>query len=227
MALVALICPHCGGSVQLDEEMKSGFCIHCGTKIVNEQRINGSITIDRTPDIINHLKVAREYLTARNWNAAAKIIENIFLMDAECSDAWYMKALLHIRQSTSKDFIDRAESNGMKNYNIFSKEDIQKCWGECTISLTVIKKSLFNLHEALITIDDKETVSVNVFDESVTFGVNPGKHEIRVRLRGSDVTANYDKKTKLSFIANGDHRFEIKIGIFTGLLFKISIVQLK
>ena len=94
MALIALKCPHCGGTVQMEDNMKSGFCIHCGSKIINEQNIGGSVSIDKSSDLINLLKVAKETLMMRDWEKATPLVENVMLIDPDCKDAWYMKALL-------------------------------------------------------------------------------------------------------------------------------------
>ncbi|MBO4637737.1 MAG: hypothetical protein J5685_11385, partial [Clostridiales bacterium] len=42
MKLIELKCPYCEGSVKLDvdEELKSYYCLHCGKKIVDEETVN-------------------------------------------------------------------------------------------------------------------------------------------------------------------------------------------
>jgi DNA-directed RNA polymerase subunit RPC12/RpoP len=42
MPMLALICPKCGGSIELDDSREYGFCSYCGTRIVLE-RGNGDV----------------------------------------------------------------------------------------------------------------------------------------------------------------------------------------
>jgi hypothetical protein len=164
-------------------------------------------------------------LKAHEWEAATKLVENILLIDPDCRDAWFMKALLHFRDPTYNSFIDKAESNGMKSHDIFSKEDIGKCWGEINIYFSVVTKYGRNLSEALITMDNTETIFTDICGKLLFFGVNPGKHEISAHLTSSGTKAGrVDRTESLSFIANRDCSFEIQLtGPFES---KVKIIQL-
>jgi len=210
MALVALKCPNCGGTVQMEENLKQGFCVHCGSRILNEQSISGTVSIDKKSDIINHLKIAKEALKMHDWENASKHIENIFLMDPDCKDAWFMKSLLHYRDATGKSYIDKAKSSGMKNYEIFSEEDIRKYWGECNLYVTVRKSAgviTLGLAVIMIIVDERESRPV-LLNDTVIFGVNQGKHDLTIRVGSGSVNLT----DKLTFIAKKDHKFDIKIG---------------
>jgi hypothetical protein len=218
MALIALICPHCGGTVQLDEEMRSGFCVHCGTKIMNDRSVNGSVTIDKNVDIINHLKMAKESAIQHDWATLASLVDNILLMDPDCSDAWYIKALLSMPsfvspfvtgayvQGTFDSHILKGE-NGANKYGIFSKEDISKCWGEYTITVSmkysekgVLMRSVGS-YGLPITLDGKEQSNVTK-DKAGKFGVKGGSHNLEV---GMGFTSANE-----TFMVSGDMNVEIE-----------------
>jgi hypothetical protein len=166
---------------------------------------------------VNHLKIAKETLKAHDWESATRLIENILLMDPDCKDAWYMKALLHIRDETGKSFETKADGNMKNVYGIFSKEDIRKCWGECTLSITFNRfkgyfRSISGNIRALIKIDDFESFDVGS-DECVRFGVNCGEHKISVQISHHSMPVS--GFAKMSFIASKDHKFEINSKTFS------------
>jgi DNA-directed RNA polymerase subunit RPC12/RpoP len=207
MAMVTVKCPSCGGKVQIEKEMTSGFCVHCGGRIVNEQKTGSKDPVKKDSELVSHLKMAKETLGTHDWQAASGLVDSILLIDADCQDAWYMKALLRYRSGTSEEMIEKAESGGMNSYGIFSKEDISEIWGE--LSLKVVfefsKRTSVNM-KARVTLDDKESVILEK-GESTFFGTDPGKHEISVVfvIKAGDTAGD-----KMTFIAVKDHEFVIK-----------------
>jgi len=207
MALIAIKCPNCGGTFPMEEDLTSGFCVHCGSKIVKEQNVGGQVPVDKGSDLTYRLKLAKESLIAHEWEAATGLVEDILLKNADCRDAWYMKALLHHRDAASEDLIAKAESGGKKSFGIFSKEDISKCWGECTLNITYERsKNTMLTVKARVTVDGKETI-IMMRGESAAFGVNAGKHDISAVFIVKNGTTEGDK---LSFIATKYHEFVIK-----------------
>jgi DNA-directed RNA polymerase subunit RPC12/RpoP len=204
MVLVALKCPNCGGTVQMEENMKSGFCAHCGSKIVNEPNVGGSVSIDKSLDIVNHLKVAKETLIEQNWEAATRLVENILLMDPDCKDAWYMKVLLCYRNRAQyESTLARMNDKELKDYNIFSEEDIKKCWGKYNLYVSYTNPMPFKARTA---IDGNGTFLIDN-NGSTIFGINPGQHEISTQLCGVTEGPVF----KSSFIVdNNNYKIEIK-----------------
>jgi predicted RNA-binding Zn-ribbon protein involved in translation (DUF1610 family) len=207
MAMVAVKCPSCGGTVQIEEGMSSAFCIHCGGKIVNEKKNGGQAPAEKDSPIIRDLKMAKESLAEHDWDAVRGVVENILRDNADCQDAWYMKALLHRREKTFDSIIANAESGGMKDHGVFSKEDISKSWGECELIVTFefSKRVMINM-KARVTVDGKESFVLER-GESTVFGVDTGKHEIFVCfvIKAGDTAGD-----RLSFIATKEHEFVIK-----------------
>ena len=207
MTLIAIKCPSCGGEVQIEEEMRSGFCVHCGGKIVNEHATGGQAPAGGSPDITYYLKKAKESLAEHDWDTARGLVDSIMHLDAECRDVWYMEALLHRRDGTEGSMIEKAESGGKKDCGVFSKDDISKCWGEfnLTINYEISKRTTVNV-KTLVVIDGKDSFSLEK-GKSMIFGVNPGIHEITAQFITKKGLTEGDK---MSFIASKDHEFAIK-----------------
>jgi DNA-directed RNA polymerase subunit RPC12/RpoP len=212
MVLVALKCPNCGGTVQMEENMKSGFCVHCGSKIVNEPNIGSSVSIDKSLDIVNHLKVAKETLIEQNWETATRLVENILLMDPDCKDAWHMKALLCYRDKAQyENTLTRMKDKELKDYNIFLEGDIKKTWGE--YDLWVSYTDTFPC-KARTSIDGRGVFLIDK-NGSTVFGVNPGRHEFLTQMCGQADGPVF----KLPFIAESNNqRIDIKRNKWNGKL---------
>ena len=226
MALVAVICPSCGGTVQMEEEMSSGFCVHCGGKIVNDRNTGGQVPAEGEPDIVRYLKMTKNSLMKHDWEAARGIVENIVRDNPGCRDALFMNALLHYREKTFDGMVAKAESAGTENYGVFSKEDISKCWGRCTLSfIHEVNKRNMTSAKALVTVDGRESVLIEK-GKSAIFGVEPGKHEISAcfALRAGNTAAD-----NLTFIADKDHEFAVKSVSAPGIIlsFTPKLVQLR
>jgi len=57
VTLIALKCPECGETTQLEEKMESGFCLHCGSRIKNDN-VAQPVSIDGSPDNAeNHIRI--------------------------------------------------------------------------------------------------------------------------------------------------------------------------
>lgn len=63
MGFIKVSCPSCGANIDFDDSREFGFCNYCGTKIVQEKIVvehRGSVSIDRSNEIINLLRRAQE-----------------------------------------------------------------------------------------------------------------------------------------------------------------------
>ena len=191
----------------MEDNMKSGFCVHCGSKIINEQNISGTVLIDKSSDIENHLKIAKESLMIHDWDSATRLVENVLLMDPECLDAWYMKALLNYRNKTLyNSTLNKLVNKKWNDYEIFSKEDIRKGWGKYDLSVVFnATRGTFSTVKVNVKIDGMDTIALGIH-ESATFGINPGKHDIFVELETIRVVSS----GRLSFTVSGNLELEIR-----------------
>jgi len=241
MALVALKCPNCGGTVQFEDKMESGFCVHCGAKITNGR--SSQVQIEKNPDVAGKLKEAKEALTKHEWDVALRLIDNILSADPNCLDAVYMMALLHFKEKLAfEDTSGLKDDVTLKNYGIFSEEDIKKCWGEFNLIFSFdygLPNSLFKPTstldgngkkaptpngpiEALVTIDGKESFIMKKKDGGMVAGVNYGKHTITACLNWMVDNKEYSStEASFSFIASMNHEFFVTGG-FVGMSSKLA-----
>lgn len=122
MALIACRCPHCGGEVNMDEDMESGFCIHCGNKVINESVSKVKVSVDRSSEVYNTLSLAKSYLYDKDIITAQNLLNKVMLIDSTNSDVWYMDAVLDSK-NRKKDLVRAKEYESL---GIFTFKDYQE-----------------------------------------------------------------------------------------------------
>jgi len=194
MTFVALVCSHCGGTIQLDEKMQSGFCIHCGTKVLNDKYVTGSVTIDKSSEVVNHLKMAKEAATIHDWTTLVGLVDKILLMDPDCADAWYMKGLLSMtgapyflsnlnkvpNTGSVESHVSKGD-NAANKYGVFSQESIIECWGSHTITVKATGSGPTPASNIPINLNGRETLYIN---GQIKFGLEPGSHTLSIEGTG-------------------------------------------
>ena len=118
--------------------------MYCGTKIINDNAVVGHITVDKSTELNNTLLLTKALLEVQNWKEARGKVEEILTIDVNCADAWYMKALLsRVDQDdvAYNRFIQKGDENTCNSYNVFTKIDIDSCFG---IPVTFITESPSN-----------------------------------------------------------------------------------
>lgn len=123
MGLIACRCPHCGGEVTMDENLVSGFCTYCGNKVINDKAVVGNVkvTMDRTPEVVNTLKLAKHAMFDGDAFLAESLLKKAMEMDSENSDVWYMDAVLDRRHASNN--LKRAAS--YPSLGVFSRDDVK------------------------------------------------------------------------------------------------------
>ncbi len=101
MALVACRCPHCGGEVNMDENLESGFCIYCGNRVINQNVSKVKVAIDRSSEVVNTLTLAKTYLYDKDFYTAQNLLRKVMEIDSRNSDVWYMDAVLDTKNRKS------------------------------------------------------------------------------------------------------------------------------
>ena len=103
MGLVALVCPQCGASLNLDDSFEFGFCQYCGTKImlhdVIEVRHSGTIKIDYSEQEKNYLELATNSFNAANIREAYTYYLKTLEVNPDDIIAVYMKGICAIMLS--------------------------------------------------------------------------------------------------------------------------------
>ena len=128
MGLVALRCPNCGGEIQMDSSLASGFCTYCGSKVVNENAIVGKVTLNRSDELVNSLKLAKAALIDGDRPACQSYINTALVIEPESSDAWFMKAVLDSEDKRQYQ-VDRARGvRGKVQSGVFTEKDLDRYW---------------------------------------------------------------------------------------------------
>ena len=89
MSFTAAKCTNCGGELQLDENLQSGYCMHCGSKVIVKDaielkkiQVEGKVSVEGVSDVENLLKRGKQSLRTKKYKEAvdtliSKGIENI------------------------------------------------------------------------------------------------------------------------------------------------------
>jgi len=98
MSIVAANCPNCGGELQLDDSLTSGYCMFCGTKIIIQEaiqlrkiKIEGRISVNGLSTVENLIIRGKQNLDIGNFLEAKKHYEKAIDIDAENHAAWWGK----------------------------------------------------------------------------------------------------------------------------------------
>ncbi len=123
MVLIACTCPHCGGTVNMEETMVSGFCTYCGKQVINDRAVVGNINVrmDRTAEVVNILKLAKYSMYDRDGNGARALVSRAMQMDPNNSDVWYMDAVLD--RANAKNDIKRARQ--YPSLGVFEESEVE------------------------------------------------------------------------------------------------------
>ena len=84
MKIIALKCPNCNADIELDQDREFGFCNYCGTKIMIAdavQKVSGTVNINRSSEINNILKRAKDYEERQMLDDAEKYYDRALDMD--------------------------------------------------------------------------------------------------------------------------------------------------
>jgi len=114
MTFVAARCPMCGGELQLDNQVESGFCMHCGSKIIVQDAVR-LVRVDNSHLIETWMKMADAAREASNLREAydyyTKIVEN----DPSNWKAVFYKGLVAAYQSSYKNTRFGELTNAIRN----------------------------------------------------------------------------------------------------------------
>lgn len=212
MGFIALKCPNCNGTIQIDENLKQGFCTYCGTKIVNEQAMPQSVNIDRTAEIKGNLEIGKLALETADFAKADTYAEKALLIDSLCSDAWFVKARAAEDPTVRSSCERKARGPGAVGYGVFTEEDyVQNTGYTVSVFLSKMGGSMGNITQT-VAVDGRTLDTVFGAKETAEFRVGKGRHTVVVSYNcratlgtviiGTaeiDVQSNLRLKTKWSF----------------------------
>ncbi len=182
MAVVSLLCPKCGGAIELEGSREFGFCVYCGTKIMVEKPAEGS-----------HLSIEglhRLMLLSRgNSSKVRGYAEEFVRMKSDDPVAWY--------------FLSLADGRGLNTDAL--KFGVRSCGGPERFLGEI--KAFLESNEAG-TIDNRvEMALAELYPESI----NPVADSIIERISGWSITALDDETASKYDAARGEISEALKL----------------
>ena len=106
----------------MEDTLVSGFCTYCGRQIINDKAVVGNVNVkmDRTPEIVNTLKLAKYSMYDKDANGARVLLSKAMQMSSEYSDVWYMDAVLDKRNAKA----DMERARQYPSLVIFTESDV-------------------------------------------------------------------------------------------------------
>ena len=106
----------------MEDTLVSGFCTYCGRQIINDKAVVGNVNVklDRTPEIVNTLKLAKYSMYDKDANGARVLLSKAMQMSSEYSDVWYMDAVLDKRNAKA----DMERARQYPSLGIFTESDV-------------------------------------------------------------------------------------------------------
>ena len=96
MPVVQIVCPKCGGDVELEDSREFGFCMYCGTKIMISEMITQKVRIDESHKVDSWLSFCESDMSTRDYDSLEKHAEKILENDKDNSVGWYYKGAAQI-----------------------------------------------------------------------------------------------------------------------------------
>ena len=126
MKIIALKCPNCNADIELDQDREFGFCNYCGTKIMiadDVQKVSGTVNINRSSEINNILKRAKDYEERQMLDDAEKYYDRALDIDMDNQEA--QEGLERVKTTILEPnvIIERPELEGSYAEQIVVSED--------------------------------------------------------------------------------------------------------
>ena len=93
MSLVALKCPNCGGSLDLEDSRQFAFCQYCGTKIMIKEEVEKqNVVIDDSKKVAGWIDTAKMFIERGNKEECYRYARMASDADPNNPYAWYYRA---------------------------------------------------------------------------------------------------------------------------------------
>lgn len=115
MKMIALICPECGGELEIPADLSKVHCMYCGTQFIVPAQPK------KTESIKTLVELCKTALKAKNYQQAIKYSGDILEIDSKNVEAWIDKALSTFMASNSVSIYDESVVYLKKAYAIDPK----------------------------------------------------------------------------------------------------------
>jgi len=131
MPFVPVKCTSCGGEIQLDNQLKSGFCMHCGSKVifkeaVQKMELSGSVTVQGIATLEKLLQNAETFQKLGDYEKEKEILTQVTQGYPEDYRAWWRLALQYISVTFSSSWLKKFNfAKGNSNYGNYDNYKIK------------------------------------------------------------------------------------------------------
>jgi tetratricopeptide (TPR) repeat protein len=103
MPYVKVVCPSCGGEIQLDNTKEFGYCLHCGTKVILENAVQ-KIELVNQPKVENLLTLGLEAINNLDYQEALTYFNRVLEITDDNWIATFYKGLARARTVPVKTY---------------------------------------------------------------------------------------------------------------------------
>ena len=196
MSLVALKCPNCGGSLDLEDSRDFAFCQYCGTKILIKEEIGRQrVVVDRSEELKNTLRLAVMSFSQRDLDKVGALADKALELDANCLDAWRLKIALAKAAGKDCDTLVELSSTCTNDMGFFSEDDYRKYLG------------------SHVSFEYVPTGMLKVFDGSANYVLEPHEPIDMYLPDGPHYISMGPRSLRTKFDVNGDSGYTIDLSV--------------
>lgn len=188
MALVALKCPNCGGSLDLDDSREFGFCQYCGTKImIQEEKKKQLVEVDDSKKISGWIDSARLFLERGMNDDCYRYACMATDADPNNGTAWYYRAESAPNGDDQLVAVMRATDLISESDPLYAKLEKLKVDAMNRVSITIVN-SVSSAIALSFYFDGKIIPFTN--GAITTISSVKGEHVVRAAINGASKTLN-------------------------------------
>lgn len=186
MDYIPVICPQCGGELQVNKNMETAYCMHCGTKLIVPNLVK-SVQINNLHKLTQWYKLAEEAAAGGNRSEAYEFYTKILEEKDDEWKAYFGKGTAAGWQSTiAKPRIFEAANQFIKAFEYAPIEEQDAVGLSCVLGLRMMIDAHISLRGDLLKIRfDVETTEdinedVNLYGKAIgllrSAGIETGDH---------------------------------------------------
>lgn len=226
MKIIALKCPNCNADIELDQDREFGFCNYCGTKIMIAdavQKVSGTVNINRSSEINNILKRAKDYEGRQMLDEAEKYYDRALDIDMDNQEA--QEGLERVKTTILEPnvIIERPELEGSYAEQIVVSEDGEEVCrlglGERSFIECPVGRHVFDIRtrneaiKARITIKDRrDSAKISLWFQRGYGLYGNAEGSAKIVTKGANAVPAETKSVNINDTPTGGGGFNVYLG---------------
>jgi DNA-directed RNA polymerase subunit RPC12/RpoP len=226
MKIIALKCPNCNADIELDQDREFGFCNYCGTKIMIAdavQKVSGTVNINRSSEINNILKRAKDYEERQMLDEAEKYYDRALDIDMDNQEA--QEGLERVKTTILEPnvIIERPELEGSYAEQIVVSEDGEEVCrlglGERSFIECPVGRHVFDIRtrneaiKARITIKDRrDSAKISLWFQRGYGLYGNAEGSAKIVTKGANAVPAETKSVNINDTPTGGGGFNVYLG---------------